>query len=493
MNLNSVEEETGNIRRNSSKGEKTLAPNSPRYSGWYVATTLQQSSNTFVEPFFPLFARSLGASAGEIGLITGIFSLINISQILWAKIVDRLGKSSFIAFMGQILYAILFLPYILIQKGQIIFLALIRFFQGLFISAFVPSQANLLADHISEKDRGKRVTRFMRLAMIGGLFGTLTGGTIFTFILAENLMTQEDAFKVIFLLTGILGILASVIFRLSVPDKKELGKLDQINIINRENYLLPSKLGSFTKFKVYLKKFKKFWVFIIFASIHSFATNLASPFFIVLEIEFYSLTFFEAAILTSTSLIFQISIAIIIEKYDILNMIGRKKVLYLSNLFIISISFLILLPLFIIEIPKFLWCLGVFILMGIGWGLFNTTMAVFLLDIAHPKYRTILIAFFNTFIGLAMFFSPIIGGFMIDFISVIDSNYGISSAFVLRLILLIFSAFFLIFVTEPEIPGVIFKPIRNIFPQLMRINARGPETVFSYGKSQKVKKKALVL
>jgi len=36
--------------------------------------------------------------------------------------------------------------------------------------------------HISEKDRGRIITKFTRLGMIGGFLGILTGGVLFTFI-----------------------------------------------------------------------------------------------------------------------------------------------------------------------------------------------------------------------------------------------------------------------------------------------------------------------
>ena len=337
--------------------------NSPNFNGWYTSTTLNQTSNTFVEPFFPLFARSLGASAGEIGLLAGIFSLISLSQLLWAKIINRINKSTEIAFIGQLISALLFIPYIFLHIGQIFYLMIIRFFQGLFVSATIPSQANLMADYISEKDRGRIVTKFTRLGMIGGFLGILTGGVLFTFILAENYLSQKDAFKFIFIITGILGIFSSIIFRASVSDKRVIEEIDYINIINRESHLSPSKLSFSAKISAYRKKFKNFWYFTIFAFTFYFAAYIASPFFIVLEIEFYYFTFFEAAILTSASLVFQILIAVLIEKYDILNVIGRKSMLNIGIIIIFSVSVLIIFPNFISDIPTFLWCFGVFILM----------------------------------------------------------------------------------------------------------------------------------
>ncbi|MFW9928377.1 MAG: MFS transporter [Candidatus Thorarchaeota archaeon] len=472
--ISSISKKIGRIKKKSKK---------PNFKGWYLSTGLTQTSNAMIDPFFPLFAKSIGASNAQIGLLSGLMSLISISQILWTKLSQKVQKSSIFVFIGQFISFLLFIPYLFLRKGEILLLVVLRFFQGFFLSAAVPNQANLMSDHIPENERATVITRFTRLGMIGGLVGSLLGGAIFTIIIAEQFLSEEDAYKFIFLLTLIFGIIASLIFFRSVTDKQIVESIDSINLINRDLLLSTSKLSFTKKFTAYLKKFKNFWIFVVTAFIFYFSVYAASPFFIVLEIESFGFSFLDAAILTAISLIIQIIVAMFLEKTKLLDLIGRKKILILGNLILIIATVLILLPYFILQIPKFLWCIFAWSVLGCGWGFFNSAIAVTLLDIVHPKYRAMQISYYNTIIGLAQFFGPVIGGLLIDFYS-----NNLIVVFIFRIIILILTFIPLFFVIEPEIPGIVFKPVRNVFPQLFRFNAaKGPDVVVSYGQSNKVR------
>ncbi|MFX0114818.1 MAG: MFS transporter, partial [Candidatus Hodarchaeota archaeon] len=283
----------------------TKKPREPSYNGWYAAQFLNSASASTIDPFLPIFARKIGATSIEIGILSGIFSLINISQIIWAKVAAK-GENRLIAFLGKIISGLLFIPMAFLKTGQIVILLILRFLQGLFTSAAAPTETSLMASHIPQRDRTKRMQTFTRLALIGGLLGTLFAGFAFTYLNSELKVSDEVAFTVIFILTGLLGILTAFVFLASVPEYRGLPEPDPSSIIYHSVSSSPSRTSLFAKIQLYLRHFSNFWWFCVFAMVFYFGVYLASPFFIILEIEEYGFSFAEAAILTSISTACQI-------------------------------------------------------------------------------------------------------------------------------------------------------------------------------------------
>ena len=78
-----------------------------------------------------------------------------------------------------------------------------------------------------------------------------------------------------------------------------------------------------------------------------------------------------------------------------------------------------------------------------------------------------------------MFVAPVIGGFLIDISS------DIIFPFYIRFILTILSLLFLImFVKEPEISGMVLKPIKNVFTTLSRVSTTRIDTFLNYGRKK---------
>ena len=174
-----------------------------------------------------------------------------------------------------------------------------------------------------------------------------------------------------------------------------------------------------------------------------------------------------------------------------MNKYGRKPFLLLGMVLILFFTVLIAVPYYTINFTtvdeRFYFCFASWIVLGCGWGLFNSSIAVLLLDIAHPQYRSLLIAVFNAVSGISMFLGPIIGGILIDFTG------DLFFPFILRFIIVFIAVFFFLkVVKEPEISGIELKPIRNVFPFFTRTtSARGPELGIAYGNEKMARKKHL--
>ena len=162
------------------------------FAGWYSATAVNQSSGAIVEPYLPLFAQYLRASNSEIGLLAGLFSLINISQLIWAQLSLKYGNNKFFVFFGQLLTALLFIPMAFLKAGYFLGLLLLRFIQGFFNSATIPSLATLKSDYISDKERATKITKFTYLGLTGSFLGTLLGGQLFDYLTTVTSISESS-------------------------------------------------------------------------------------------------------------------------------------------------------------------------------------------------------------------------------------------------------------------------------------------------------------
>ncbi|WP_455463320.1 MFS transporter [Candidatus Hodarchaeum mangrovi] len=452
--------------------ETVNKPRKVNFNGWYLSNAIDSASKASVDQFLPIFATQLGASTSIVGWLSGLYSLVNIFQIVWASISVRVKRTSIFVVTGRFFSAIFYIPMAFLGVGQAFLLLIFRFFQGIFFSAVAPTQASLMADHIPSSKRAQRVNRITQGNLIGTLIGAMLGGFIFTLLSDDFKLDPQISFLILFFWTAFLGILTAAIFQRSVPDADNLYKIDPIIFINQNLtvHAKPSRLNFIEKISAYFEKFKTFWVFTVFVAFFYFAVNVSSPFFIILEIEYYHFSFFQASILTSLTTVVQFFVNLVIVKYNILDHFGRKFPLFCGILCLIFSTLLIIIP-YYFSVPTFNWCFLAWIILGLGWGIFNSALTVMVLDLVHPQYRTTLIAVYNTFVGLTMFISPILGGFIIEFF------LNITIIFLIRSVLMIFSIFLLVYVKEPEIPGMITHPIKYLYTKVFRTTPEGDSTV----------------
>ncbi|MFX1250563.1 MAG: MFS transporter [Promethearchaeota archaeon] len=484
--MQSIPEAT-NTSFNALPTTSTLPKNSsaPKFKGWYLANSLDNVSKASVDLFMPMFARVIGASSVEIGLLSGLYTLINISQLIWAQLSSKLGQSRIFVVLGWLVSALLFIPMLLVKKGQIIVLLVIRFLQGFFTSAAAPTQASLMADHIPQENRADKVNNFTKLGLIGALVGTICGGLLFSLLADVFRLTVDLTFIILFLWTMVLGVIASIIFFISVPDYNYLDRLDPV-ILTQRNIMhseISSKTRLINRYKVYMTKFENFWVLCLFAGIFYFAVYMAGPFFIILEIEYYNFSFFQASLLTSINTFTQMVLVSLLARTEMLDKYGRRVSLVIGVVLVSLSTILVVIP-YYLNVSTYLWCIFAWVILGISWGIFNPSISVFILDIAHPKYRTTLIATYNTLTGITMFLGPIIGGVIIDL------SQNITLTFFIRALVIILTLIVLIRIKEPVIPASFIHPPRYYFTKLLRYSAgRGPEPLLMQVIPQKLRRK----
>ncbi|MFX0015646.1 MAG: MFS transporter [Promethearchaeota archaeon] len=441
------------------------------FTGWALANFLESTSRGGVDHFMPIFARLIGATSSQIGFMSGLFSLVSIFQLFWINLSLKIRKSKFFVLLGWMITFCLFIPISLIKIGHFIYLLIIRTIQGFFYSASVSTQASLLAEHIPQKERAHKIGTMTWLGLGGAFCGTIFSGFAVS-ALSDNLLIDLNiSFALLFVWTCILGLLASLIFYFSVSDYQPYNKMDSSLTIHRE-MIYPetrSNLTTLQKINRYYKKFGNFWRFCVFSGVFYFAVNLAAPFFIILKIEVYHISFFMASVFTSLSTISQVILGLLFVRIGLLDKIGRKPPLIIGAFFVALGTIGVTFP-YYFKISVYEWGFFTWILMGIGWGIFNASLSVFLLDIVHPQYRMQLIAIYNTINGIAMFLGPLLGGIVIEIIN------NIPIVFLLRGFIILFCLSILITVKEPEIPGILIHPLKYFFIKYFRLGYdRGAE------------------
>ncbi len=400
----------------------------------------------------------MGASITQTGFLVGIMSLVNISQLFWARVAAHFHKSKIFVVLGRLIHAILYLPYTIlffIQQGRLIFLFIIRIIQSFFQASTIPNHSSLLADHIPQQDRPQRLNKFYRIGIIGSMSGTLLGGLFFSIITDYSNLSAEIAFFALFCWAALLGGIASMFFYYSVPSLSIISS----NISLEETS--SRKISGSVNFSKYLIAYPNFKRLLLFALIFYFAVSFAAPYYIILEIQYYGFSYFTASLLTSLTISIQILTSFTVSCFQIIEKLGRRLIIFISLVLIALASSLIVIP-FYFSISAFICFLFAWIIIGVGEGLFNITMSIFILDIVHPKYRVELIAIYNTLIGVIVFIGPLLGGFAIQL------SQNITISFIGRSLMILISALFLTRVNDPVISGSLFEPIRLYFSRHLK-------------------------
>ena len=425
---------------------------------WMSSSGLKATSDSLVSPFLPLYGIKLGANPSIIGLIVSISSLLSIIQIFWVKVADRIRNTRIVAILSNYSSGIFNFLFAAVQRlsGFITF----RVSQSLVASASIPTSSALLAERTQTKDWPYWNGLIQAFIVLGTLIGVLLGG----FLLSRY--SEDIGFTIIFLAAGVISILASILFQIAVPKKKRLEK-------RRRWYQVEEVSVSIDNALAVMKTDKNFIMLALASFIFIFGVNFSAPFYIVYNINDYGLTIFQTSQLTAIGLVPQIISSFLTVK--LIEKTRSKEVLIMGGLITAIFPLAFILP-SVLEIGQniFIILIVMWLLNGIAWGVINTSLATLVLDVIHPRRRTLQLAISNSLNSVAMFIAPILGGLAIPK-SIIDGNMSVGSNFIY--LIFIISAVFrfvgaLIFikVEEPIIGGTVLRPINKMMRVPIRTN-----------------------
>lgn len=157
-------------------------------------------------PIVALYAVSLGATVGQIGLVVGVYSGINtVANIIGGRIVDRYGqKGPLLAGLtgdavAMFTYSICQTPWHLIAT---------RAFHGLAGGLVGPATMSATASTCSERGRGRAMGRYGAAIALASLIGYGGGGAL----------ASRFGFNTVFYLGGVM-LLAGLLLALVLPKR----------------------------------------------------------------------------------------------------------------------------------------------------------------------------------------------------------------------------------------------------------------------------------
>ncbi|HUT81091.1 MAG TPA: MFS transporter [Candidatus Bathyarchaeia archaeon] len=418
---------------------------------WLASNGTRAFSDSILSPFIPLYGSTLNASSTQIGFIVSITSLLSIIQLLWAYLAQKFHVARSIAIIASYissLFNFLFLPI-----RNIFSFASLRGVQSITFSATLPTSSNILAERTPPKSWPLQNSLLQGILVVGTLIGTLIGGVILWKV-DSNLR-----YPLIFIGAGVISIISAIFFHIAVPSRKKMESKGRWRQIEEVDLTFGNTLAA-------MRTDKNFVVFILVNFIFVFGVNLSGPFYILFNTsqDYYNLTVFQAALLTSIGLVPQTISSIVTAK--LIEKVRKKELLMVAGIFASLFPIFFMIPFLAGRVTNVFWILVIFwSVNGLAWGIINSSLTTLLLDIIHPRRRTLQLAISNSLSAIALFIAPILGGFIIEKSNLFYVIFIVSASIRFAGVLLFG------FVKEPIIGGTILRPIQRIIPYILRTNA----------------------
>ena len=358
--------------------------------------TLSSVQSTVTGTYAVPFALQVGASAGEIGILTGVPKLLGTIIQPWVgRIIVRFGGRKHTSILMSLVSRLMWLPILLLPfvfgpilpGGNWLMAALIILvgFSQLASSISITTWSSWIGDFVPERIRGRFFGKRGAMASIAGLLATIAGGALLGSI------SGVSGYALLFMVSVITGVLATF-YSSRVPAP----------------LVHDSCAGPLlTEFKNEFKRDKDFAKFTLFIALNSFAVYMASPFFAVSMLNSFNIGLPMYAVVTSVSVI----ATILSQPYwgKFADKFGDRTTVAICSVLIALVPGLWLL----VQNP--MQMMLVYIESGFAWAGFDLAVFNYLLDSTPENKRSSYIANYTTFVGLATFLGPLAGGMLAVF------------------------------------------------------------------------------
>ena len=169
-------------------------------------------------PLFPVYAKNLGATGLEIGIIFAAFVLTRAAfSPSFGNLSDRIGRKRIIL-VGGSLYVVFALWFTIPETW--FGLVIVRGFQGVASAMVWPVSEALIIDSTPQKERGAAMGKVVMASNLGFVIGPFAGGGLV--MLAKGLLafSEMDSYRFPFYFTALLAGVATLLVLLYVKDAK---------------------------------------------------------------------------------------------------------------------------------------------------------------------------------------------------------------------------------------------------------------------------------
>jgi multidrug resistance protein len=186
----------------------------------YITMFLVVAGFGIITPFFPFFAKEMGANAFELGLMVTLFSLAQVvAAPFWGRLSDRIGRKP-VLIAGMAGYALSF--YLLLWSPDLKILMAARVLGGLLSASAFPSAQAYLVDLTSPERRGFSMGYMAAASNLGFLLGPALGSLFAVF----GIRVAFAIGGALILATAVLGAFLLPASRVSTPEAGETARQD---------------------------------------------------------------------------------------------------------------------------------------------------------------------------------------------------------------------------------------------------------------------------
>ena len=342
-------------------------------------------------PLVPLYAKILGATYFDLGLIGMVFALpYAVFPIFVGSLTDRFGRNPFFVF-GVLLTS--FSTFLFTLATKVMDIVLIRIVGGIAYSFLWPVAEAIITDVTPTEKRTKILGRFSFFWALGFLVGPFFGGVI----------VEKFGFYILFMVALTIGLTAGVIASCGFIRKGKGYRKTPIKIFGIKNY---GKFG-----------FKKFLPLYLVILVYSIVIGLIFSIFPVYANSFGVTSFYVGILFT----IFGVARTATFLQSGNLSKIFNEKMVVVLGLIILSIS--LALMGFIKTLPFFALSIA---LIGLATGMLSPVTVSLASKMAEKEMVGITLGFTEACFGLGMTIGPITGGLMAEILGV-ESPYLVIS------------------------------------------------------------------
>ncbi len=385
------------------------------YIDGIFASVMMGLRDNFITPF----GIALGATTGQIGLLTAVPNLAaSLAQIKTADVTESVKSRKKVITIAVFAHLVMFLPMLLIPfvlKGRgVEFLILFYTLHLSFGNFAAPPWGSLISEYLPANKRGKYFGFRNKTLGFVSVASAFLGGFLLYRFAKWNIFI---GYAVLFLI-ALFTRLASWYYLNKMYEPPF--RIDKDARFGFFEFVANIKKSNFTKF-------------VFYAAAMIFCVNLAAPFFAVYMLKNLSMNYLTYTVVVMSS---TITTLLVMDRWGKkADLFGNIKVLKTCSFFVPFV------PMLWLFSTNTVYLILIQVIAGFFWSGFNLAMANFIYDAVSPPKRTRCIAYFNVINGAAIFLGAILGGYIANFLPPLF-GYKLLTLFLLSGALRLFVAVF---------------------------------------------------
>lgn len=346
------------------------------------------------DPFVPILAIRLGATAGQLGWLQAFINLFPaVMQVPWGKLSDFFGRRvPFLVIGGVLSFGLYFLMVGSVNAWQLIFLVSVQMAVG---SMMIPTWSALVGDNTTPRNRGSVMAKFFAVSTVASLVGTMIAGAIMP---EEKDGSVLAVFALPFFMAGLSGIIGSLALTRIKERKRQLhASPRRIFVFGLKSFLFTSDLTS----NLYFRNL------VILNTTFNFIMSLIWPILYLTYVKVIGASLLEIAVMTVISggatVFFQTRVG------RLMDLTGPMPLILISRFAYVSVPV-------VYALATQAWHIYVLnATLGLANAMSNVAFFAYILDVAPDEKKAEYFAVYNTMIGIATFFGSILGGYLTNY------------------------------------------------------------------------------